>query len=169
MPRKKPEPGVIPPPPSEPTSPCTVVNRLRLCLEPVEPCENFPILSSGAMVQAITHLQICDAVQEQIWVMCIDTQGYLRGFAMLVQGQVDEARISPADLLRVLVTYNVPRFIIVHNHPSGRPEPSSPDDALTSRLVEVTKLAGFVMLDHLILAGGAMSYFSYRDEGRMPS
>lgn len=164
MHRKKQQPGVIPPPPQDPDSPCTVVNRLRLCLEPTAPCSEN-IRSSHSVAQWIREQQICDAVQEQIWCLCLDMSGRIRGFAMLVQGQVNEAAIAPADLLRVVVTFNAPSFILVHNHPSGNPGPSEHDRTLTKRIMEVAKIAGFNFLDHIIIAAGGEQYFSFRDGG----
>lgn len=164
--RKQPEPGIIPPPPQDPAGPCTVVNRIRLCLEPVAPCGD-PITSSYQMVSLVREMQICDSTQEQIWLMCIDTAGYVRGYIMLVQGQVDQAAIAPMDLLRVLATYNTQRFILIHNHPTGNPTPSREDDKLTERVMEVAKLAGYLMLDHIIIGAGTNAHFSYRDEGRL--
>jgi DNA repair protein RadC len=51
-----------------------------------------------------------------------------------------------------------------HNHPSGDPQPSREDRAITLRLVEAGKLLGISVVDHIII-GSAGKYFSFADEG----
>ena len=52
-------------------------------------------------------------------------------------------------------------IIVAHNHPSGDPQPSQEDNAMTERLREAGKLLAVPVLDHIIIGDG--SYFSYRD------
>jgi DNA repair protein RadC len=52
-----------------------------------------------------------------------------------------------------------------HNHPSGAPQPSREDRALTTRLVDAGKLMGIALLDHIILGDGNETYYSFADEG----
>jgi DNA repair protein RadC len=54
-------------------------------------------------------------------------------------------------------------LICVHNHPSGDPEPSQEDLRITERLVEVGKLVGIPVLDHLFVGGD--NYTSFADKG----
>jgi DNA repair protein RadC len=54
-------------------------------------------------------------------------------------------------------------MILLHNHPSGHPEPSPEDRALTERLQQVAQLVGIRLLDHLVL--GDQSYVSFADRG----
>jgi len=53
--------------------------------------------------------------------------------------------------------------IFLHNHPSGDPQPSDEDRALTSRLVAAGALLGIKVLDHLIIGDGR--YVSFADQG----
>ena len=54
-------------------------------------------------------------------------------------------------------------MIVVHNHPSGNPQPSANDLAFTRRLIECGELMGIELLDHLIIGHGR--YLSLREEG----
>src|SRR2546425_10305867 len=54
-------------------------------------------------------------------------------------------------------------IICVHNHPSGDPQPSREDRALTTRLYEAGRLLGIQVLDHIIV--GRDTYMSFADEG----
>jgi DNA repair protein RadC len=55
--------------------------------------------------------------------------------------------------------------LFVHNHPSGDPSPSDEDKQLTQRLLDVARLLGIRVLDHIIIGDG--SYYSFFDEGMM--
>jgi DNA repair protein RadC len=56
-----------------------------------------------------------------------------------------------------------PEFALVHNHPSGDPEPSLDDLALTERVVAAAKVLGLRFVDHLVVASGSWS--SLREHG----
>lgn len=71
----------------------------------------------------------------------------------LFTGTRDAAPVDVAELLRRALMEDASRLIVFHNHPTGRPEPSADDRALTRRLVEGAMLVGLELLDHIILAG----------------
>ena len=56
-------------------------------------------------------------------------------------------------------------LILVHNHPAGTMNPSSQDDNLTRRIVEICKIIDVPVQDHIII--GPSSYYSYRDQGKL--
>jgi DNA repair protein RadC len=60
---------------------------------------------------------------------------------------------------------NAAAIICGYNHPSGAPQPSQEDRALTVRLVQGGKLLGISVLDHVIIGDGTETYFSFADEG----
>jgi DNA repair protein RadC len=64
----------------------------------------------------------------------------------------------------VAILANCANILVAHNHPSGDPQPSKEDRAVTTRLVEAGRLLGISVLDHVII-GGDGSYFSFADEG----
>jgi DNA repair protein RadC len=56
-------------------------------------------------------------------------------------------------------------LLLIHNHPSGDPQPSLEVLEITRRLVEVGKLVGIRVLDHVIVGGEG--YYSFVDEGTL--
>ena len=62
---------------------------------------------------------------------------------------------------RAAITRACPSVIVVHNHPSGDPEPSAEDLAVTRRLVESGRILGVPLLDHVVIAEAG--YVSIRD------
>jgi DNA repair protein RadC len=70
---------------------------------------------------------------------------------MVYQGTVDAIIVRPAELLRPAVLENAPAVLLVHNHPSGEPEPSPEDIQTTEHTMVVGKLLRIDVLDHIVL------------------
>ncbi len=80
-------------------------------------------------------------------------------------GGLDGTLAAPRDVFRQALREGVSAVILCHNHPSGDPEPSPDDLALTRRLVESGELLGVRVLDHVIFGDGR--FVSLKDRGRM--
>lgn len=78
-------------------------------------------------------------------------------------GSVDRAPVHVREVVRRALDIGTASLILAHNHPSGDPEPSSADIALTRQLVTATQVFGIAVHDHLILAAGA--HVSMRQQG----
>jgi DNA repair protein RadC len=84
----------------------------------------------------------------------------------LIVGQgVTHNRIFLRKCARWSRVSNAAALICAYNHPSGAPQPSQEDRALTRRLVDAGKLLGIAVLDHVIIGDGTEAYFSFADEG----
>ncbi len=79
------------------------------------------------------------------------------------QGNVSAALVRVAELFRDAVRIHAAGVIVVHNHPSGDPEPSADDLHLTAEAIAAGRLLDIALLDHVILAGD--SFVSLRDRG----
>ena len=79
------------------------------------------------------------------------------------QGNVSAALVRVAELFRDAVRIHAANLILVHNHPSGDPEPSPDDLHLTAEAIAAGKLLDIGVLDHVIIAGD--SHVSLRDRG----
>lgn len=78
-------------------------------------------------------------------------------------GGLTACALSPADVFRPVLAYPAHGVILVHNHPSGHPQPSDDDVRVTHRLAQAGALLGVNVLDHVVL--GAESSFSFLDAG----
>lgn len=78
-------------------------------------------------------------------------------------GGLDSALALPRDVFRQSIRDGAVAVIVCHNHPSGDPEPSNDDIALTKRLAESAALLGIRLLDHLIFGDGR--YVSLKEKG----
>lgn len=94
---------------------------------------------------------------------------HLNGRNMLIHddhvgdGSIDEAAIYVREIIKKAVALGTTSLIIVHNHPSGAPEPSRQDIAVTRQIADAGKPLGIQLLDHLII--GAGSHRSLRSMG----
>jgi DNA repair protein RadC len=84
---------------------------------------------------------------------------------MLFAGTLHEIATSPRDILKRALELNASGLIVAHNHPSGSPEPSKPDETFTMMLVQAAVALGVDVHDHVIV--GAESHYSFRGGGKM--
>jgi len=79
------------------------------------------------------------------------------------EGTLDASIVHPRDVFREAILEPASGILLIHNHPSGNPNPSEEDLRITKQLVEAGRLLGIKVYDHIILAGG--SYRSLADDG----
>lgn len=85
--------------------------------------------------------------------MYLDAGHDLIEVAELFSGSTTECAVYPREVARHALLANASAAIVAHNHPSGRPEPSPLDVALTRRLVSALGLVGVRLLDHVVIGG----------------
>lgn len=89
--------------------------------------------------------------QEHLKVLLLNTRNQLLAVKPVYVGSVHTAVVRPAEVFRDAVREGCPSIIIVHNHPSGDPQPSSYDITLTRRLIEVGRMLDIEVLDHVVI------------------
>jgi len=77
-------------------------------------------------------------------------------------GVLDASLIHPREVFAAAVRERAAAVILLHNHPSGDPEPSPEDREVTRRLRNAGGILGIPVLDHVIVGDGA--FFSFREE-----
>lgn len=75
-------------------------------------------------------------------------------FEELFRGTIDGAEVHPREVVRRALAHNAAAVIVGHNHPSGNPEPSGADRAVTARLRHALDLVDIRLLDHFVIADG---------------
>jgi len=86
--------------------------------------------------------------------MFLDSRHRMLAFEELFRGTVDAATVYPREVVRRALGCNASAIIVGHNHPSGNPEPSDADHAVTERLREALELIDVRLLDHFIVGDG---------------
>jgi DNA repair protein RadC len=101
--------------------------------------------------------------QETFWVLLLDQQNRVVKQIQIVSGSVNRCPLSPQDVFAPALREKAVRLILLHNHPSGDPEPSQDDRSLTQRLQKIAQLLNIEILDHLIICD--QRYVSFADRG----
>ena len=105
--------------------------------------------------------------QEVFRVLLLTTRHHVFRKITVGKGTLNASLVHPRDVFRRAIKHNAAAVILVHNHPSGIPEPSTDDKELTARLDEAGDLLGVKVLDHIVVAKGG--YVSLREQGSFPS
>jgi DNA repair protein RadC len=72
-------------------------------------------------------------------------------FEELFRGTLDGASLYPREVVKLALKHNAAALILVHNHPSGDPEPSQAERTLTTKLQDALNLVGVRTLDHIVV------------------
>ena len=89
--------------------------------------------------------------QEHLKVVLLDTKNRVMEVQEVYIGNVNSSQIRASEVFRAAVKANATSIVVVHNHPSGNPTPSSQDRAVTTDLVKAGNLLGIDVLDHVII------------------
>ena len=100
--------------------------------------------------------------QEHLKVLLLNTRNEVLGIQEIYVGNVNSSVIRASEVFRPAVQANAPSIIVVHNHPSGDPAPSSQDVDITKELISAGKLLGIELLDHVVL-GSANRFVSLNE------
>jgi DNA repair protein RadC len=95
------------------------------------------------------HFEALD--REEFLVVLVDGRNKVIGFNVVSVGTLTASLVHPREVFKPAIVGNAAAIILVHNHPSGDPEPSAEDKALTSRLTQAAELLGIRILDHVVI------------------
>jgi DNA repair protein RadC len=99
---------------------------------------------------------------EQFGVVLLDTKHRVMRTTIVTVGTLDSSIVHPREIFREATAAGAAAIVVFHNHPSGDPEPSEEDVALTRRLMSAGVLMGIEVIDHVILAN--VRYCSMKEE-----
>jgi DNA repair protein RadC len=124
-----------------------------------------PLLGSWQALIDYLAIDMAHLTVERVRVLYLNTQNRLILDHHVGDGSIDEAAVHPREVIRRALDLGAGALILVHNHPSGNPEPSGADIQLTQRIVEAGRLLGITVHDHVIV--GREGYVSLRAKGLM--
>ena len=97
---------------------------------------------------------------EQFRIIYLNAKNEVLHDEVLQEGTVDQSAVYPRKIIEQALQRKAVALILVHNHPSGNPEPSSHDRHLTNMLIQLSESLGIKIHDHIIV--GRNEYFSFR-------
>ncbi len=106
---------------------------------------------------------LCYLDHEEMWVAMFNTKNKLIHTETVSMGTVNASLASPREIFLNALRHHAVFVVLLHNHPSGDPEPSAADIDLTNRLAEAGALLHIPVMDHIII--GDHCYLSFRERG----
>ena len=120
-------------------------------------------LDSSEAVAKFLQKSIGRQKKENFVMLSLDTRNNLVKISDISVGTLNASVAHPREVFKEAVQASAAQIIIAHNHPSGSPEPSPEDIALTRRLEEAAKIFGIELLDHIIVTQDKFS--SLKEQG----
>lgn len=121
---------------------------------PFTECKNGTHINGASDVFALVGDVLASLAQEVFVILLLTTRHRVREVAVVSTGTLDASLVHPRDVFRRAIKGNAAALVVVHNHPSGDPEPSPEDVALTRRLVAAGSVLAIPVLDHVIVGEG---------------
>lgn len=125
--------------------------------------QDQPILGSRQALLDYLRIDMAHLTVERVRVLYLNAQNRLVLDHHASEGSVDEAAVHPREIIRKAMDLGATALILVHNHPSGSPEPSRADIQITNRIAEAGRLLGIAVHDHIII--GRQGHVSLRSKG----
>lgn len=132
----------------------------------MRPSENLKVLQSPDSVREYLRHSMGSQRRERLVALMLDSSNRLLCESVVDFGTVNQASVSPRNLVEKVVSTGATAVILVHNHPGGRLAPSGKDLELTRKLAALGKSLDFQVLDHLIVTEEGS--LSLSEEGLMP-
>ncbi len=122
-----------------------------------------PVLGSWQALLDYLTIDMAHLTVERVRVLYLNHQNMLIHDDHVGDGSIDEAAIHPREVIRRALDLGATALILVHNHPSGSPQPSRADIQITNRIAEAGRLLGVVVHDHIIV--GREGHVSLKAKG----
>ena len=100
---------------------------------------------------------------ERFMVMLLSTKNHVIRAQQIAEGSLSSAVVHPREVFAPAIIYHAATIIVVHNHPSGDPQPSFEDKQLTKALKNAGDICGIPVQDHIIIGDGY--YYSFKEHG----
>jgi len=127
--------------------------------------KQFVITTPSDVMHLLTEeLHLDQSPVEKVYCIHLNSHSKVIGYELISQGDQTGAEAKPANVFRGAILSNACAVILVHNHPSGDSTPSNADKATTETMIQVGKLLGIPLLDHIII-GDRAHFTSLREEG----
>ena len=125
--------------------------------------EERPVIRSADDVARLLQSEMGLLDQEHMRVLLLNTRNQVLAANDVYRGNVHTAVVRIGELFREALRHNAPAIILAHNHPSGDPQPSPDDVAMTKQVIEAGELLDVEVLDHVVISHGG--FVSMKQQG----
>ena len=119
-----------------------------------------PVEVSTLLMEEMRHLK-----KEVFKIILLNTKNHIIKYMNVSVGSLNSSIVHPREVFSEAVKAGCSGMLLVHNHPSGDPEPSREDIETTQRLVNAGNILGIKVLDHVVIGDGR--YISLKEQGLM--
>lgn len=123
--------------------------------------KDFNIKNPQGAVKAI-QARIKDKAKEHFKLVLLNTRNKIIGITNVSVGTLNTNLVHPREVFKDAIIHSAASVVLVHNHPSGDPEPSEDDLEITKRLVQSGKILGIEVMDHIIVTKN--KFFSFKEK-----
>ncbi|WP_395334120.1 DNA repair protein RadC [Novosphingobium sp. BL-8H] len=123
----------------------------------------MPVIGSWQVLVDYLRIDMAHLTRERVRVLYLNAKNMLLLDEMVGEGSIDEAAIHPREVIRRALDLGATGLILVHNHPSGSPEPSRADIDMTHRIAAAGRILGVEVHDHVVI--GCEGHVSMRAQG----
>lgn len=114
--------------------------------------EDRPLVSSSKALLDYLFAQGAHQDAEHLRVLFLDVRNHLLRDEVMGLGTLNDTSIHPREIMKRALQLGAANLILVHNHPSGNPEPSKTDIAITRRIAALGREMEVRVLDHVVVA-----------------
>src|SRR5829696_8320389 len=123
-----------------------------------------PMISSPADVDRLLRGRIASLDRENFIAVLLNAKNEVIGAPLISVGTLSASLVHPREVFKPAIRASAASVVLVHNHPSGKVEPSPEDREATRRLEESAGILGIEVLDHVIVGDG---YYSMKEHGML--
>jgi DNA repair protein RadC len=133
-----------------------ILKRIHLSEKPIKK------ISCAKDVFDYFHERLKNEKQENFIVLLLNNKNNIIKEEFITKGILDASILDPREVFKPAIKNSASKIILVHNHPSGDPEPSREDKEITEKITESGDLLQIKVLDHIII--GKDSYWSWKED-----
>ena len=122
-----------------------------------------PVLDNPERLAAYLATALARERVEQFRILFLDAHGMLKADEVQARGTVNHTPVYPREVVRRALQLGAAALVLVHNHPSGDPEPSREDVEMTRQVQQAARVMDIEVRDHMIIGNGR--WLSFRAQG----
>lgn len=124
--------------------------------------KNTPIKNARDLVKLLIP-EMSSLKQEELRAIYLNSRNKIIKMKIIFVGSLNESIINQREILKLALEENADSIILVHNHPSGDPNPSMSDIEATQEMIKSAEILNIPLVDHIII--GDKKYFSFKEKG----
>lgn len=141
----------------------TILSALELSKRRIKAAaRSRPKIQDSQAVYEQMKIELWDKTTEECWVVLLNRASYLIKKQLISSGGLSATLADPKVIFKAAIENYASGIVLVHNHPSGNPNPSNSDIEITKKLIQGGASLDIAVLDHVIVAGP--TYFSFVDD-----